>query len=343
MEESEPVWKRPAWITAIVGLVSVILTVPEISSKYFEKEQAILLAKLEKKQELRLVGLEKEQELRLAELKVESKRIENQASAQQYEFEIVNNILAQKGPERVFVLRYLAATLDNQEARNWAAKEVERLDELVAAKSDLIELKQKLEEKERIIAKASNSELPDQRAQLVLNHLRKDLLERGVKVVELGWKAGLDQGDIESRKGFDFSVDFVVEKYQDEDSVRPVWDVVANYANGSVKYDDIEKSFEIKRGELDSLPNLIEVTGPDAGWRIESYLVTQNRHNRMPIGLVDYQCTLGEKNNHICKLKKHAELILLGERTLMPSSFWVGGQSSRLMCPRPEKTESESN
>ena len=54
---SEPVWKRPAWITAMVGLVSVFFTVPEIVGNYLTKQQEISLAK-EQTEAIRLENLE---------------------------------------------------------------------------------------------------------------------------------------------------------------------------------------------------------------------------------------------------------------------------------------------
>lgn len=105
---SEPVWKRPAWITAIVGVISAFLTVPGIVGEYLAKEQDI-----------------------------EAARLSNIALKQDQEFKIVNDTLAHLGPERIFVLRYLAATLDDPEARAWALEEVGRLDELTRIEEEL--------------------------------------------------------------------------------------------------------------------------------------------------------------------------------------------------------------
>ena len=41
---SNPVWHSPAWITAMVALISVFLTVPDAVSNYLSKQQDIELA-----------------------------------------------------------------------------------------------------------------------------------------------------------------------------------------------------------------------------------------------------------------------------------------------------------
>ena len=65
---SEPIWKSPGWITALAGLVTAILTIPEIVGDYLTKRQEVS----DKKQDS--------------------------------EFRIVSNTLAQQGLERVFRL-----------------------------------------------------------------------------------------------------------------------------------------------------------------------------------------------------------------------------------------------
>lgn len=45
MAEPEAVWKRPGWITAIVGLITALLTVPDVVGTYLSKQQDIELAK----------------------------------------------------------------------------------------------------------------------------------------------------------------------------------------------------------------------------------------------------------------------------------------------------------
>ena len=107
---SEPIWKSPGWITALVGLVTAILTIPEIVGNYYTSKQEV------------------------------------SESKQDSEFRIVSNTLAQQGIERVFVLRYLAATLDDKDAKAWAADEVKSLDELAAREARKKELARTLNE-----------------------------------------------------------------------------------------------------------------------------------------------------------------------------------------------------
>jgi hypothetical protein len=126
-----PIWHSPAWITAIVALVSVFITVPDILGNYLTKLQDVELAK----------------QATLAAA------VENRASKQKQEFEIVNNTLAQQGPERVFVLRYLSFTLDDKEANKWAKAEVERLDDLSAKQEKLDIARREFEKNEKVLSK----------------------------------------------------------------------------------------------------------------------------------------------------------------------------------------------
>ena len=114
---SEPVWHKPAWITAIVGVISAFLTIPDVVGNYLSKQQEVAAAALA-----------------------------NEQANQSKEFEVVQNTLSRQGTERVFMLRYFAATLDDDEARNWAKAEVARLDRLV-------ELQAALDTKEAEIAR----------------------------------------------------------------------------------------------------------------------------------------------------------------------------------------------
>lgn len=117
-----PIWHKPIWITAIVSLISVFFTVPEIVGQYLVKEQDIELAK------------EKTEALRLGNLEFKQKQ----------EFGIVDSTLSKQGSERVFMLRYLAATLDDKEARKWAEKEVDRLDALASQQQILEQLQNEI-------------------------------------------------------------------------------------------------------------------------------------------------------------------------------------------------------
>lgn len=114
-KNTTPIWHSPVWITAIVGLVSAFLTVPEIVSSYLSKQQDIELAKE----------------------KTREQSVKNENDKQALEFSIVNNTLAQQGAERVFVLRYLARTLDDADAQAWAQEEVARLDQISLLEQEL--------------------------------------------------------------------------------------------------------------------------------------------------------------------------------------------------------------
>lgn len=88
--EKRPIWHSPPWITAIVGLVGTFLTVPQYVGDYLQQQQTI------------------------------------DGARQAQELELVRETLLQKGTERVFLLRYIAATSDDDQARDWAADEVDR-------------------------------------------------------------------------------------------------------------------------------------------------------------------------------------------------------------------------
>ncbi len=95
--EKRPIWHSPPWITAIVGLVGTFLTVPDIVGNYFQQKQ----------------------EIEILETK-------NQGARQEQELGLVKETLSQKGSERIFLLRYISATADDDDARNWAKVEVDR-------------------------------------------------------------------------------------------------------------------------------------------------------------------------------------------------------------------------
>jgi hypothetical protein len=89
-----PIWHSPGWITAIVGLVGSFLTVPDRIGSYLTQSQQIEGAK------------------------------------QQQELELVTKTMEQVGPERIFILRYIAATNDDMKAVEWATAEVSNLDKV---------------------------------------------------------------------------------------------------------------------------------------------------------------------------------------------------------------------
>ena len=121
-----PIWTKPAWITAIVGLISVFLTVPGVFGEYLAKRQ----------------------DLELAKVKIMAEQIRNKESQQEIEFKIVHNTLAQQGPERIFLLRFLASTVDDPDTKKWAATEVKRLDDFAETKENLLLAQKTVKEKE---------------------------------------------------------------------------------------------------------------------------------------------------------------------------------------------------
>ncbi len=163
------IWHSPAWITAIVGLVSAFLTIPEVVGDYLSKKQDIELAK--------------EQTVAL--------RLRNIVAKQKQEFEIVNNTLAQQGTERVFILRYLAATLDDEDAKEWARDEVKRLDDLAEKQQALEEARDRVERLNLQIAEGGKNieELERQ-----LQELRTELASKNTAVERLQQDAGIKAG-----------------------------------------------------------------------------------------------------------------------------------------------------
>lgn len=125
---NESVWKRPAWITAIVGVITALITIPDNIGNYYVKKA--------------------ESNVKIAE--IQATKIENKGSIQQQILQIVSEVQKQKGEERVFMLRYLAKTLSDSGAKKWAEVEVERLDRIVESKDNVVGLKEqigRLEEK----------------------------------------------------------------------------------------------------------------------------------------------------------------------------------------------------
>ena len=188
----EPAWRSAAWITAMVGVVSAFLTIPKVVGDYFIKRE----------------------EVQLAKETIQAARLDNLAAKQEQEFQVVRNALAQQGPERVFVLRYLAATHDQRETREWAQSEVEQLDELTRAGEEIDRLGKELEGKEAELAASGASESALARE---VESLRADLSARSGEIRGLQQRAGL---------GRDESVSVVADIYLDW-SVAPERDEVA--------------------------------------------------------------------------------------------------------------------
>lgn len=152
----KPIWHSPGWITAIAGVISAFLTIPEVVGDYLSKQQDIELAKQE----------------------VIAKSVSNESEKQTLEFRIVNNTLSQQGAERVFVLRYLAKTLDDEDARIWANEEVERLDKLASLEAELANKTEQIIELRNTRPPADNGDAPDPEIfalQQELGNLRNEL------------------------------------------------------------------------------------------------------------------------------------------------------------------------
>ncbi len=172
--QHEPVWKRPAWLTAIVGVISVFLTVPDKIGDYLTKQQDVEIAKQ----------------------KVTAAELENRQSKQDQEFIIVQNTLAQQGPERVFLLRYFAATLDDDEAKQWAAAEVKRLDEIATLREERERQQREIEQREAELhaaRKAGNETVSALEAEIA--GLKSELAQKDGQVEELRQKAGIGAAD----------------------------------------------------------------------------------------------------------------------------------------------------
>lgn len=152
----KPIWHSPGWITAIVGVVSAFLTIPEVVGDYLSKQQDIELAKQE----------------------VIAKSVSNESDKQTLEFRIVNNTLSQQGAERIFVLRYLAKTLDDEDARTWANEEVDRLDKLALLEAELANKTDQIIELRNTRPQADNENVSDPEIitlQQELGNLRNEL------------------------------------------------------------------------------------------------------------------------------------------------------------------------
>ena len=170
---NDAVWKKPAWLTAIVGVISIFLTVPDVIGNYLTKQQDIELAKE----------------------KTAAARLKNLDLKQDQEFKIVNNTLAEQGTERVFLLRYLSATLDDPAAKTWASEEVNRLDQLATTRENLNTLERDLKLKEVELQKlrdavpAANDKVTT--LEQTIYDLRRSLESKNFELAELKLKAGI--------------------------------------------------------------------------------------------------------------------------------------------------------
>ncbi len=168
---TDPVWHRPAWITAIVAVISTFLTIPDKVGDYLAQEQ--------------MIEIEKQ--------KVKAAEINNDHLKQKQEFSIIQNLLLHTGDERVAMLRYFAATLDDDDAKKWAKSEVERLDDLASLESEqqtkrsvLALLEQQFEHGE--VEGEGGIEISQEIARL-----REELLAKDSQISEIRQKAGIEK------------------------------------------------------------------------------------------------------------------------------------------------------
>ena len=166
---TKPIWHSPAWITAIVGLVAAFLTVPEKVANYFQQQQDI-----------------------------ERLKIENQSSKQDKEFEVARNTLAQQGRERVFLLRYLAATHDDVDTKAWAEAEVTRLDDIIRMQK---EVEQTRAEAEDLTARLREGTQNREQLRKNLEELHVKLNNKNLEIAELKQQAGLSS-EVENPRAF---------------------------------------------------------------------------------------------------------------------------------------------
>ncbi len=163
----DPVWYRPAWITAMVGLVSAFLTVPGVVGDYLAKQQ----------------------DIEIARQKVEAVRLGNLEAKQSQEFAVVQNTLGQQGEERIFMLRYFAATLDDPEAKHWAEAEVDRLDRLATLRGEVDRQRLAITEKEAEIARLASASARSKELSAELAELRTALGRKDLEVSALRQQA----------------------------------------------------------------------------------------------------------------------------------------------------------
>ena len=107
-----PVWHSPAWITAMVGLISIFFTVPEVIGNYLAKEQEIDLVS---------------KEIELAEIK-------NRDLEKSNYFKSLITVLQvnQKTPrpdkDRAITLRFIFHTAEDPKIKKWAEAELIMMD-----------------------------------------------------------------------------------------------------------------------------------------------------------------------------------------------------------------------
>lgn len=275
----KPIWYSPVWLTAIVGVISVFLTIPGIIGAYLTKQQDIEIAKQ----------------------KTESIRLGNIESKQEQEFKIVNNTLAQQGSERVFVLRYLSFTLDDPDAKIWAKGEVHRLDDLAKRQEALDKVKIEFSTKERELRERISKGVDDTTTTLTyeLENLQIELAKQNSEVSEIQKNAGITKDEDETPitlfrikrnpdykgkgnalwiKLDDLEFDCIFEEYYCESYIitsLPEKFSIVNHERNDLKYlmfgygiDNSKVSYDFKLAGQIVIKQLNEYNLPYAGWTI---------------------------------------------------------------------------
>ena len=101
-----PIWHSPAWITAIVGLISAFLTIPDVAISYIEKQKAV----------------------DMAQKTIEEKAIDNADKTLENHYKNLHTVLIKKPEDRQMTMRFIARTVDNQRIREWAESELELME-----------------------------------------------------------------------------------------------------------------------------------------------------------------------------------------------------------------------
>lgn len=104
--ESKPIWHSPQWITAIVALVTSLLTIPDVVGTYLSKAQ----------------------DIKLAEQQIELAKIQNQDEIQKNKFKPLLTVIQNRPDDRPTILRFILETSENKALQSWAEAELTELD-----------------------------------------------------------------------------------------------------------------------------------------------------------------------------------------------------------------------
>ncbi|MFK7871031.1 MAG: hypothetical protein AB8B58_17570 [Roseobacter sp.] len=133
--------------------------------------------------------LSQQQAIELAKEETKAQSLLNEGSKQDQELNILRETLAQPpGLERVFVLRYLSRTLDDEDARKWAEDEVARLDRIAQAEEEKEQTNAALQElREELDTQSTEAE------SAAVEALRKELDRQNAELQRLLREAGVSQ------------------------------------------------------------------------------------------------------------------------------------------------------